>query len=670
MNAAPERQWLTVVFVDLVDSASLAMEMEPEDYRDLIEDLQKICLSAFQDYLGRALGWGGEAIMGTFGFPEALEYHAQAGLKAALQVVEQVNGKKEWKARLPSGQTPQVRVGVHSGLIVVGGFGRGMAVDSVAVVGAVAKIGRRIQELAGPNQIVASQDTLALMRDEFEVSDLGDQTIQGLKDTLRCYEIIAWRPTSLLEDKFSSQPPRPMVGRAEELKVLKTAFLESVDGASRMVLLQGEAGIGKSRLLVEFIRGIQTEHRGPILEFQGTQYKARTGFHPVTDTLSQTVCQFQRDMSPEQRLAILQSVLNKAGLKSEDCRASFAELLGVPLPRQEGSQASVPSLRKDLILQNLTTVFRKQAGKKASVWIFNDLHWMDASTQEWVRQIAANPPPKTLVIFCSRPEGEVLEMLGESLIKLELKPLNEAEIRELAESVAFKKTLPDELIKIITQQTGGVPLFIEELTLALAGSKALKDCGSYYELIDPAMVAKVPANLNGLLLARLQKLREAKPIAQVCSVIGDEFELKHVASVLPPLLPQDIQGRIESLVAENILIRVESRNKEARFRFRHSLLKAAAYETMVNNARAAYHRRIAEQLRKGHWGEHHFDPGLVAHHLVEGGLVEESLKYWAQATERALALSTTAEAAAHAQSGLRAIADLNGGEGPARGRPA
>jgi class 3 adenylate cyclase/tetratricopeptide (TPR) repeat protein len=658
-NLSSEKRWLTVLFADLVDSTALSEKLEPEDYRELVSQMREVCIESLEAYQGNVAKLLGDGIMASFGYPQAAERGAQAAVNAGMDMVRRMKNTT-WSVKLPRGRSLKLRVGIHTGIVVVGDLGSGGSWEQGALVGMVPNVASRIHSCAEPDSVVISDATYDQLREEFETENLGPHTFTGLSEPVIVHKILSARPDSAQAERVKMQPLRPLVARQRELEELRGYWKAVARGKGRTLLVVGEPGIGKSRLLIELLNEIKAKKQGRILEFQGAPYQTDSSFHPVRELLAETVCGFRRDMAAEKKHERIDRVLTDTGLHSAESKELLADFLSVP-PAQ--AAALQPEVRKERTLRLLQELFMKLAGDKPALWFFNDLHWMDASTLGWVRALALNPPPRTLIVFCTRPEEEVLLELPGVSDRLEPLPLDHAGVRAMAETLCSGKTLPSEIVEQIATQSGGVPLFIEELTNMLLGSCALRDRGHYYEVADSSALLHTPSTLQGLLAARLDKLGSAKSIAQVCSVIGDEFSVNEALALLPPLGLDEIKPRLDELVNENILVKINGgEGVEPRYRFRHMLVQSVAYESLLSAARSRYHQRIAELMMNDTAVSGQHEPSLVAQHLTLAGQFGPAVPYWLQATGAALSRSANVEAAAHAQRGLDAVRDAGSPE--------
>lgn len=652
-SISSEKRWLTVLFADLVDSTSLSEKLDPEDYRDLVSQLRDECLISVGKYHGSVAKFLGDGIMASFGYPRALERGTQAAVNAGLEMVRRIKGLK-WRVKLPKGVVPKLRVGIHSGEVVVGDLGHGENWEQGALVGVVPNVASRIHSCTEPNSVVISDAAFEQLRDEFESEEMGGQVFPGLSKPINLHKILSAKSDAVQAERVNLQSLPPLIARRRELEELRGCWKAAAGGKGRTLLLVGEPGIGKSRLLIELTNEIKSKKQGCVFKFQCSPYQSHISFYPLRMMLADDLCRFQSRTSVEKRRARIDRVLLDAGLHSAEAVDLLADFLSVPM--DEIAAEISPEIRREHTLLLLSNLFKKIADGKPALWFFNDLHWMDASTLGWLRTLALDPPPRTLLVFCTRPDQAVLLEMPEVTDRLEPGPLDQAGVRAMAEALAKGKTLPTEIVDHIASQSGGVPLFIEEMTNAMLASGAMVQRDTYYEIKDASAFVRTPVTLQGLLACRLEKLGVAKALAQVCSVIGSDFTAQEAAALVPPLTVDAIETRLDELVQAGLLVKyLSDYDTISRYRFRHMLLQNAAYESLLNSTRSKYHKRIADYLMDPVNGNERHEPSLVARHLSLAGQPDAAVPFWLKATGLALARSANVEAAAHAQSGLDAV---------------
>jgi class 3 adenylate cyclase/tetratricopeptide (TPR) repeat protein len=627
-----ERRHLTVLFCDLVDSTALASQMDPEDWRAAVAAYHRAAAEAITRFGGHVAKYLGDGVMAFFGYPEAHDNDAERAARAGLGILEAIAKLNEEAAH------PKLaaRVGVDSGPVVVGA-GAGKDAD---VFGDTPNIAARVQAAAEPGTVLVSANTHRLISGMFVVEDCGAQVLKGLEQPLQLYRVL--RPSGVrgrLEAAASSRGLTPFVGREDELRLLMSGWARSRAGEGQVALIIGEAGIGKSRLVHRFHEAI-AEAPHTWIEAGASAFFQNTPFYPVTEMLRQ----FLGNSPAEDQITQLEPRLIAAGLKPAEALPLIAPLLNLPLPTDYPPSPLPPDQQRRRLLATLVEWVLGSARAQPLVIATEDLHWADPSTLELIQLLVEQGARASLLlVYTARPEFRPPWPLRAHHTQVTLNRLGEREIRAMVAQVVASKALADETVTAVVERTGGVPLFVEELTRSLLESGAAK----------PADRA-IPATLHDSLMARLDTLGPAKEAAQVASVIGRAFsyELLHAVSPIPE---DELQSALKKL-ADAELIYVRGIAPEATYQFKHALIQDAAYEALLKSRRKELHRRVARTISEVFPAMAEAQPEVLARHWTGAGEAEPAIEAWKKAGEAADARGALKEA----EEGCRqALAILN-----------
>jgi class 3 adenylate cyclase/predicted ATPase len=653
-----ERRQLTVLFCDLVGSTELAARLDPEDLREVMRAYQKACacvIGRFEGHLARFLGDG---VLAYFSWPRAHEDDAERAVRAGLQLVGDV-------ARLEPrpGMRLQARVGVATGHVVVGDLiGEGVS-DRDAVSGDTPNLAARLQALAASGSVVISQATRRLIGGLFELTDLGPQRLKGFAEPLSAWQV---EGQGRAEGRFEARHSAgltPLVGREEEIALLMRRWEQARDGEGQVVLLSGEPGVGKSRLVRELRERLGAEPHDR-LTFQCSPYYQTSPLHPVVEHLERAAG-FEREDLPEARLAKLEALLARGTDKRDQAVPLIAALLGVPTGGRYSIIDLTPQRQKELTLEALLEQLVALAAEQPVLVVHEDVHWIDPTTQELLSlAIERTQRLPVLMIITFRPEF-VSPWPGQPHVsEVALTRLDRREGAAMVDRVMGAKPLPAEVRAQIVAKTDGVPLFVEELTKAVLESGLLADAGDHYELSGPLPPLAIPATLHDSLLARLDRLAAVKEVAQIGAAIGREFSDALLAAVTDR--PEDqLHDALDQLVSSELVFR-RGTPPEATYSFKHALVQDAAYGTLLKSRRQHLHARIAQVLEEQFPEIAESQPALLAHHSTEAGLTAKAVNYRRRAARLAVARSAHLEAIAEATKGLEALAGLP--DGPERRR--
>ena len=648
---AAERRQLTVMFCDLVGSTALSVRFDPEELREEIRAYQNAVSSVVGRYDGFVAKFMGDGVLAYFGYPRAHEDDAERAVRAGLEIAAAVAGlETRGTERLA------VRIGIATGLVVVGDLvGEGSAQEQ-AVVGETPNLAARLQALAEPGQIVLAGATRRLIGDLFRLRDLGRQTVKGFAEPVEAFAV---EGAAAAESRFEAARRRltDLVGRAAESALLRDRLREAWAGAGQIVLLSGEAGIGKSRLAAQLAAEVANEPHTR-LRYQCSPYHRDSVLHPFVVALGRAARVAAEDPT-ETQLDKLEAIL--APERIAETAPLFASLLSIPTGERYTPLALSAAQQRRLTLAALLDQLEALARQKPVLMLFEDAHWADATSLEvldlTVERVRALP---VLALFTFRPEYEAPWTGLSHVTSIALDRLAPAEVETLAEHVAGRP-LPPEVTAQIVAKTDGVPLFVEELTKAVLETGLLVGGPQGWRLDRPLPPFAIPATLQDSLAARLDRLAPVKEIAQIGAAIGREFSyalLRAVAGRDEPAL----RAALAQLEEAELLFRTGA-PPDARYTFKHALVQDTAYETLLRSRRQVLHREIADALRGEFRAVAAAEPELVAHHLTQAGLDEPAIEWWGKAGDQALRRSAFKEAAAHLGKAIE-LADKLAGTAP------
>ena len=644
-----ERRQLTVMFCDLVGSTPLSEKLDPEELREVIRAYQEICTTVISRFGGEIAQYLGDGVLVYFGYPVASEDSAQRAVRAGLAIVEAIQALSFPTLQLP--HPLQARIGIHTGLVVVGEMGRGGKREPVAL-GEALNLAARLQALAQPNSVVMSAATARLIQGFFSCQDLGFHALKGLSTPVHMYHVLGESGARSRLDVAVSAGLTPLVGREHEVGLLMERWQSAKMGAGQVVLLSGEAGIGKSRL-VQALKEHLAEEAPTLVELRCSPHHQHSALYPAIDYL-QRLLHFHGEDSSQVKARRLAKTLEQSGLAAE--LPLFATLLSLPVIHAP-SPTLTPQRQKQKTLQALLDWFLIEAKKRSALLIVEDLHWVDPSTLEFLNLLFDQAPTaRTLVVLTFRPEFTSPWVARSFLTQLSLGRLGRNQVEAMVEQVVGDRALPAEVLQQVVAKTDGVPLFVEELTKMVLESGWLKERDGQYELTATLPPLAIPMTLHDSLMARLDRLSTGKEVAQLGATLGREFTyevLRAVSSLDETMLLRDLARLVEA-----DLLHQKGFPPQARYIFKHALIQEAAYQSLLKSTRQQSHRQIAQTLVEQFRETADTQPELLAHHYTEAGIVEQAIPYWQQAGQRAIARSAHVEAINHLTKGLDVPQDL------------
>ena len=643
---APERRQITVLFSDLVGSTALSERMDAEDLREVISAYQRCVAEAVRRFDGFVAKYMGDGVLVYFGYPEAHEDDPERAVRAGLELVAAVSG-------LNTHGSLEARIGIATGLVVVGDLiGSGSAQEQ-AIVGKTPNLAARLQGVAEPNSVVIAESTRTLVGNLFELEDLGAKDLKGIAGPERAWAVLR---TSSAESRFEALHASGLtrlVGRQEEIDLLLRRWSKAIDGEGQVVLLSGEAGIGKSRLIAALSERLATEPHTRLRYFCSPQ-RTDSALYPIISQMERAA-RFARGDTAETKLDKLDAVLAQSYTPPQD-RALFAELLSLPNDGRYPKVELPPQQHRQRTLEALTRQIVALAEQSPVLMIFEDVHWIDPTSLEALgRGIDRIKSVGVLLIITYRPEFEPPWIGRPYVTALTLNRLAQREIAALIDGVTGNKPLSASIRQDIIERTDGIPLFVEEMTKAVLEAESEGDARRNVAVV-PSPALAVPASLHASLMARLDRLGPAKEVAQIGSAIGREFSHALLAAVMRK--PEaELGSALDRLIEAGLLFR-QGVPPHATYLFKHALVQDAAYGTLLREPRRALHARIAETL-EGQFAEiAENQPEILARHCSEAGLIEKAAGLWGKAGQRSLARSALLEAVAQLTRALNQIVDL------------
>lgn len=643
-----ERRQLTVMFCDMVGSSALSTQLDPEVHRDVVAAFQSACATEIKRLDGMVAQYLGDGVLAYFGYPTAHEDDAERAVRAGLAILAAVETLR------PAGHVSvQTRIGIASGIVVVGDLVREGVTQENAAIGETTNLAARLQGIAEPNTLVISPETHRLVGALFEYRDLGPHAAKGFAAPIAVRQVLR---ASAVENRFEARHPEgttPLLGRDEELELLMRRWQQAKSEGGRVVLITGEAGIGKSRLTRALQEQVATEPHTRLI-YHCSPYHQASALHPIIGQLARGAG-FEREDAAAVSIDKLKSLLAPTSASLDGDLELFTALLSIPTGARPSDLS--PQQLKERTLTALLSRLKRLCEHQPVLILFEDLHWIDPTSLELLTRIVERAADlRLLVLATARPEFAMPWPNHAHVGTLALSRLGRAEGRALVHGVTRGKELPAEVLDQIVARTDGVPLFMEELTKNVLESGLLRDIGDRYELTGQLPPRAIPSTLHASLLARLDRLASVKDVAQIGAVIGREFSYALIAAVAG-LSDRGLQAALTQLVAAELIFQ-RGAPPDATYQFKHALVQDAAYSSLVRSRRQQLHAKIAECLQSGFPQLAAAEPETMAHHLTEAGLSAQALPYWKSAGEQAASRSANTEAVQHFRRSLSLLGDL------------
>jgi class 3 adenylate cyclase len=633
-----ERRHLTVLFCDLVGSTAIAAQLDPEEWRETVSEYHSRAADAITRFGGHVVKYLGDGVMALFGWPAAHDNDAERAARAGLAIIDALAKLDE----LPRHTRLAARVGIDSGPVVVGKGASG----EVDVFGDAANIAARVETATEPGTVLITAATQHLVSGLFAVEERGPQQLKGIEVPIQLYRVI--RPSGVrgrLEATAAARGLTPFVGREDELRLLMNRWERALNGEGQVALIVGEAGIGKSRLVQRFHEQIAgTPHTW--IQCATAPFYQNTAFYPVVEVLRQLVWERSLDRlddylqelqgkekrrgrasvrgddpsAANEEFAQLESALALAGLDAAASLPLIAPLLNLTLPSEIAASSLPADQQRRRLLATLVEWMLGASRAQPLAIVTEDLHWADPSTLELIQTLVeqgARSP--LLLLYTARPEFKVPWPLRAHHTQFNLNRLGVRDVRAMVAQVAASKALADDTVTTVVERTGGIPLFVEELTRAVLESVNARLTGR-----------EIPVTLHDSLMARLDRLGgAAKEVAQVAAVIGREFsyELLHAVH---RLAEGELQSALAKL-AEAELVYVHGLAPDATYTFKHALIQDAAYEALLKTRRRELHRKVAQTITDEFADIAEAQPEVLARHWTEAGEIELAIAAWTKA---------------------------------------
>ena len=649
-----ERRSLTVLFCDLVDSTPLSQRLDPEDLGDVLNAYYGACSQAVEQFDGHVAQYLGDGLLVYFGYPRVHEDAARRAAHAGLQMLQAMSILNS-RLQAAYGIVLDVRIGLDTGMVVVGENSTGEWATQLAV-GAVPNIAARIQNQAQVNQVWVSESTHQLIEGYFSVVDMGQHQFRGVATPLRLYRVIAANESQHRLDIQPVERLTPFVGRELECLVFQERWRQVQQSRGCVMLLSGEAGMGKSRLARAMLSTVSQESH-LLLESRCSPYHQHTAFHPIVDFLKRLM-QIEASTTAKETIDRLIELVRQCGLETLQSLPLLAALLDLPLPLDLYPSLDMsPAQWRQCTLETLLNLVVALSEEQPVVFFIEDAHWLDPSTLEWLGLLVDRGPmtPLLTLITC-RPEFEAPWQNRSHVSVLTLNQLSESQVRQMAQSLVGSAPMTSAMINHIIHTSDGVPLFVEEITRFLIESEASHGVSAHPLSTSHPPTFQIPATLQDLLAARLNFLGAAKRTAQLAATIGREFSFELLQAVSPlelALLQQDLNQLVK---AE--LVYQQGLPPRATYIFKHALIQETAYQSMLRRTRQRHHEQIARVLLEQFSDTTTLPPNLVAYHLTEAQLYEPAIEYWRQAGQQAIAYSALTEVIEHLSHGLALIEKL------------
>jgi predicted ATPase/class 3 adenylate cyclase len=636
--ASAERRQLTVMFCDLVGSTALSARLDPEDLRGIITAYHRRCTELVERNGGFVAKYMGDGVLAYFGYPQAHEHDAERAVRAGLNLVEAVP-----KLATNAGSPLQVRIGIATGLVVVGDLIGVGAAQEQAVVGETPNLAARLQTLAEPDAVVIAASTRRLTGGLFDYRDLGATALKGFAENVPAWQVMG---ASAIESRFEAMQTAmtPLVGRNEEVDLLLRRWEQAKGGDGQVVLISGEPGIGKSRIAETILQRLSSEPYIRLRYFCSPHHQD-SAFYPSIAQLERAMG-FRRDDADDQRLDKLEAVLAQGTNDLSEAVPLLADLLSIPTGDRYPPLNLTPQKRKEKTLHAQLAQVEGLSAQQPVLMAWEDVHWSDPTTRESLDLLVDRVSAfRVLVIITFRPEFAPPWIGRPHVTMLNLNRLPPRQRAEMISSVVGGKALPKEIADQIVERTDGIPLFIEELTKAVIESGVVAEAGDHYKVVEPLTPLAIPTSLHGSLLARLDRLAPVREVAQIAAAVGRSFSHELINAVAG-MSSQKLDNALDQLVASELIFR-RGMAPDCEYTFKHAMVQDAAYSTLLRSRRQQLHAQIGRTLEEQFADIVAREPEVLARHFTAAALTEPAVLYWRRAGQQANDRSAHLEATRH-----------------------
>ncbi|WP_338696736.1 AAA family ATPase [Bradyrhizobium sp. 26S5] len=648
-RTAAERRHLTLMFADLVGSTALSTRLDPEDLQEIMGAYHRCCAEQIEKFGGFVARYMGDGVLAYFGYPRADEDDAERAVCAGLALVAAVAGLD-----VGPGARLRVRVGIATGLVIVGDLIGDGASQQHEVVGETPNLASRLQALAKPDTVVIDGSTRRLVGGLFEYLALGTVSIRGFSDPVPVWRVMG---ASAVDSRFEALRVgrTPLLGRDEEIELLMCRWQQIKRGDGSVVLISGEPGIGKSRLAETAVERLSDDPHIRLRRFCSPHHQNSALFPTISQL--ERAAGFRRDDTDQQRLDKLEALLAEANVDLSEAVPLIADLLSVPIGNRYPPLSLTPQKRKENTLRALLAQLEGLAARRPVLMMFEDVHWIDPTSLDLLDLIVDRVATlRALLVITFRPEFAPVWMGRSHVTQINLGRLPRRQRAEMVMRVTGGKALPQEIAEHIIDRTDGVPLFIEELTKAVIESGMLTDAGDRFDARGPVLRLAIPTSLQASLLARLDRLAPVREVAQIGAALGRSFSHELISAVAAVPL-HHVDGALAQLVGAELVFQ-RGTPPDAEYTFKHALVQDAVYSTLLRGRRQQIHARISTVMESQFPEIVAAQPQLMAHHCAEAGFNEKAVSYRLKAGQQAVARSAMTEAVAQLQKGLELLANM------------
>jgi len=649
-----ERRQLTVMFCDLVGSTALSARLDPEEMWRVIASYHACIGEVIGRYQGMIARYMGDGVLAYFGYPRAQEDDVAQAVRAALALIDAVAN-----LRTTVDEALQVRIGIATGTVVVSELLIDETPAEQAVIGETPNLAARLQALTEPGTVSICPQTRQLTGGHFDYRDVGPVALKGWIEPVQVWQVLR---ASSVESRFEAMHKAklpPLFGREEEIELLLRRWQHATQGEGRVVLLTGEPGIGKSHIALALSERLQSEPHITLRYFCSAHH-TNSALFPFIGQIERAAG-FERSDSSTEKLSKLDTLVAQSTIDPQRV-AVLANLLALPAGDHFRLEELSPQKRKEKTFAALLAQLDGVAARQPVFVIFEDIHWIDPTSLELLAATVEHVPQlRVLLLITARSEFTVPWPSYPHMTTISLTRLDRRAGAALVERVTDGKTLPKEVTDEILARTDGVPLFIEELTKTVLESGLLQERNGHYVLERPLPSLAIPTTLQASLMARLDRLAPVREVAQIGAVAGREFhyELLHAVAGMPR---ERLEEALGQLVRSELIFR-RGESPHAVYTFKHTLVRDAAYASLLKSRRAHLHAAIANALEQRFTDIVQTQPETLAHHLTEAGLIEQAIGYWLQAGKNAAQRSANLEAIAHLRRGIELTCRLPAGKG-------